>query len=351
MTSPEIYVYVGCYTNREPVGIHAYRTDSQGAALDPIDQVDGFPQASFLAPHPSGRKLFAVSETGSADGGGRVASFAVSADGSLTMTGQVPSHGDHPCHLSVTPDGRRLQVANYSSGTVAVYQLGSDGQFGDLLGILRLRGSGPTPRQRGPHAHCVVADPSGRWLYTADLGADRIVQSTATGERLSAYVMPAGSGPRHLRFHPTEPLVFAVGELDNSLMMLAHHGSDGSLSPLVTVPTLPQGWPGSSLAADLHVHHSGGSVYVSNRGHDSIAAYGLDAHAPSLTPLGLTPAGGRTPRGFGLHPSGATMLVAHQDDDALAMFDLDPAGGLPVPAEQRWNLSEPVCVAYVERSR
>ncbi len=351
MTTPAIYVYVGCYTNRASVGIHAYRTTPGGAALDPIDVVDGIPQASFLAPHPSGEKLYAVSETGSASGGGRVASFEVTAEGALTMADEVPSHGDHPCHLSVTPDGRRLQVANYSSGTVAVYELGSEGRFGDLLGILRLRGSGPTPRQTGPHAHCVVVDPTGRWLYTADLGADRIVQSTAAGERLSEFVMPAGCGPRHLRFHPTEPLLFAVGELDNTLMMLSYHHCDGSLAPVVTVSTLPQEWSGPSLAADLHVHGSGRSVYVSNRGHDSIAAYALDAEAPSLESLGWTAAGGRTPRGFGLHPSGETMLVAHQDDDALAMFDLDQTGGLPVPVEQRWQLSEPVCVAYVERPR
>lgn len=349
MNAAEIHLYVGCYTNRSPVGIRAFRHNGPGTRLDLVDEVRGVPQASFLVPHPNRRVLYAASETGADQGGGEVAALAISADGRLTEIARVPSHGDHPCHLSVDPFGRHLQVANYSSGTMAVYRLEGDGRPGDLVGILESHGSGPTDRQRGPHAHCVVPDPSGRWLYTADLGSDRILQSSAATP-VAEFAMPSGCGPRHLRFHPSLPLLFVVGELDNTLGMLVHDPAGGSLSPVASVSTLPEGWQGESLAADLHVDSAGRFVHVSNRGHDSIATFAIDARTPSVEPVGWTPAGGRTPRGFGLHPSGRTMIVAHQDDDTMASFDLDPEAGLPVLVDDgHHHLSEPVCVTFVER--
>ena len=348
MTTPaQNYLYVGCYTNRSPVGIHAFRATGPATRFDLIQEIRDISQSSFLAPHPRGTMMYAVSETNSSEGGGEVAAFAVAADGSLTETTRVPSGGGHPCHLSVDPDGHHLQVANYTSGTVAVYELEPDGRPLDLVAVLELEGSGPTSRQEGPHAHCVVPDPEGRWLYTADLGSDRIIQSSV-GQPVAEFKMAPGSGPRHLRFHPALPLLFVVGELDNSLTILAQDPDHGFLSQVVTVSTLPDGWTGESLAADLHLHPSGRIVYVSNRGHDSISIFLLDPAGQSMESIGWVPAGGRTPRGFGLHPSGAAMVVAHQDDDSMSMFRLDPHGAVSALPGHRYRLTEPACVTFLE---
>lgn len=348
MPRAETYIYVGCYTNRSPVGIHTFRVAGPELRLDSIHRLEGVPHLSFLAPHPNGTVLYAVSETSAADGGGQVVAFAIGADGSLTESARTPSHGDHPCHLSVDPGGRHLHVANYSSGTMAVVALEPDGRPGELRAVLALEGSGPTVRQTGPHAHCVVPDPEGRWLYTADLGSDRIVQSRG-GRRVREYVTSPGTGPRLLRFHPSRPLLFAVGELDNSLLMLTHDRASGALSHVATVSTLPDGWTGDSLAADLHVHPSGRFVYVSNRGHDSIVTFALDER--SITPVGWVPAGGRTPRGFGLTSAGDAMVVAHQDDDSLGVFRVDPRDGTATAVGNRNRIGEPVCVTFVRALR
>lgn len=348
MNGAATYLYVGCYTNRSPVGIRAFVVGQRSSPPAPIDEVTEIPQASFLARHPSGRVLYAVSET-DAGPGGEVAALAIAPDGRLTCRARVPSHGDHPCHVSVDAGGHHLHVANYSSGTMAVYALDADGTPHDLVGILESHGSGPSPRQQGPHTHAVVPDPTGRWLYTTDLGADRIVQSVAATP-VAEHVMTPGSGPRHLCFHPRLPLMFVVGELDNTLTMLAFDSADGSLSPLVSRSTLPPGWDGPSLAADLHVRSR--FVHVSNRGHDSIASFEIDEVTASLQPLGWTAAGGRTPRGFAIDPTASLMVVAHQDDDTMATFGLHAERGVPVPVGGGLlHLSEPVCARFVEQQR
>jgi 6-phosphogluconolactonase len=349
MTSPT-WLYVGCYTGAATTGIHVFDASDPRGHIDARSRVDDIEHASFLAVDVDRRVVYAVSET--ADRGAVVAYRISPTDGSLSRLDQMSSHGSAPCHVSV--DGRHVHVANYASGTIATHLVGDDGAFGPLVGHHQLRGSGPNPRQSGPHAHCIVASPDGASVHAVDLGADVIARYVLDqgdrGMRLAdRTVMRPGAGPRHLTFHPEWPVAYVVGELDNSLVVLDVDPA-GRLHPRIEVPTLPAGFTGDSIAAAIVVHPDGRRLYVSNRGHDSIAVFAVDR--PEDTPILMEhiPSGGRTPRHLAVHPSGRSMLVANQDSDTLVAFELDDEA-VPRRGEIVARISQPVCTMFVEVDR
>jgi 6-phosphogluconolactonase len=343
---------VGSYTNSSSVGIHTFCASETDGTLTPRSQTDAVEHASFLTPHPDGRTVYAVSE--SVDDGSIVALRLDPVDGSLTEIDRAPSHGAAPCHVSVDHGGRHVHVANYVSGTVAAYSLTTDGRFDRLAARVQHEGSGPHPRQQGPHTHSVVPDPHGHTLYVVDLGTDEI-RHYASRPDPSAGLRPTGvttlspgSGPRHLSFHPRHAIAFVVGELDSTLTSFDVDRTTGELHFRQRRSTLPHGYRGESTAADVHVHPNGRTVYVSNRGHDSIAAFAFDEHDHDLTFIGHAPSGGRTPRNFTIHPEGDSMLVANQDSGTIVSVDIDPSSGNLSGSTVVAQVDEPVCVVFIE---
>lgn len=346
------YLYVGCYTNESPIGIRVYDSSDPHGSLVEQSVVEGLDHPSFLTTHPGGDVLYAVSET--APTGGIVALRVRPADGSLAVIDRAPSHGAAPCYVSVAADGRHLYAANYLSGTITVYALARDGSFGELVATIQHRGSGPHARQDGPHAHCILPEPGGGSVYAADLGTDRVsryVHEQRDGRAVfvldGELAFDAGTGPRHLAFHPEQPVGFVVGELDSTIVTI---GVDpgGRPTSLHTTSTLPADFDGESIAADVRVHPGGRHVYVSNRGHDSIAVFGFDGADEPLVPMGHVSSGGATPRNLAVHPSGQTLFVANQDSNRVVPFQIDRTTGLPLQLRDNYCVPEPVCLTFLE---
>lgn len=349
----QTYLYVGCSTRQSSIGIHVYDSSDLGGALCKRGEFEGVEHPSFLVAHPSAMVLYAVSEVAGPDGGEVVALRIDPDDGSLVVIDRAPSLGSAPCHLSVDDHGRYLYVANYLSGTVAVYAVEPDAGLGELIATHQHSGSGPSARQEGPHAHCIVPGPVADSVYAVDLGADRVVhyvhdrgreaEAFALGDE---FVVDPGAGPRHLAFHPRLPLGFLVCELDSTLVTLGVDPVDGRLTRLGSVSTLPTGFGGESIAAEVRVHQNGRFVYVSNRGHDSIAVFGFTGAGESLVPLAHVHSGGRTPRSFALHPSGRAAVVANQDSDNVIRFEVDGTSGVLHQLDGVHHASRPVCVTF-----
>lgn len=354
-------LYAGCYTHESPVGVRVYDASDPDGHLVERGEVTGIEQASFLAVHPNGRVLYAVSETTSFDGGegGGLVAFRIDPDdGSLTQFDRAPSRGAAPCYVSVSADGRHVHVANYLSGTIAVYAASADGGFGELVACREHRGSGPTSRQEGPHPHCVLPGPGGEWVYAADLGTDRVVRyrrdrgpGREAFEACEDHAFDAGAGPRHLAFHPGFAVAFVVCELLSTLVVLGVDPTTGALSEIGRRCTLPDDFVGDSIAAEVRVHPRGHRVYVSNRGHDSIAVFGFTDPSAPLELLGHVATGGRTPRNFAIHPAGRSLLVANQDSDTIVAFGIDPDSGLPRELGITYDISEPVCLTFADVGR
>lgn len=254
--------------------------------------------------------------------------------GDLRRIATFSTLGADPCHAALSPDGRALAVANYSSGSVAYWRL--DPRSGlpaaEAQAIMH-EGSGPNrERQTGPHAHWVGFAPGGSLLHAVDLGADAIFShrfDTRSGRRVGttiAYRAQPGSGPRHLARHPRLPLAFLVAELANTVTILRAH-ADGSFSTRGVVSTLPTGFKGASAAAHIAVNRAGDRLYVSNRGHDSIAVFAI-AKGGELTLLQHADCGGHWPRMFLLLEERGEMLVANQRSGGVATLRVGKNGAL-----------------------
>lgn len=347
------YLYVGCYTTESPIGIHVFDASPANGTISLRSTVDHIEHASFLAASADASTLYAVSELGPT---GKLVALGISdVDGSLTRLDETSSLGAAPCHVST--DGHRVHTANYVSGTVAAYELRADGRFGERHGHHQHRGTGPHDRQDGPHAHCIVPSPHGSFLYATDLGTDQIVRyrfdpdaSTEPLRYIGQTEMKPGSGPRHLAFHPDHPVAFAVCELDNTLVVLDVDRDTGELHPRTAVSTLPADFTGASIAAEVSLHPDGHRVYVSNRGHDSIASFEIGPLDQTPVLLEHVASGGLGPRHFAIAPSGRTMLVANQNSDTIVSFAIDD-NGIPRETGVAARVSQPVCLTFVEVGR
>jgi 6-phosphogluconolactonase len=194
-------------------------------------------------------------------------------------------------------------------------------------------------------------DPTGRYLVSCDLGMDQIFvyQWGATPGSLvpndpSYATVPFGSGPRHITFHPNGQFAYAISEIGNTVVVFKWDAAAGVLTQLQVAPTLPAGWEGVSHCADLHVSADGRFLYGSNRGHDSLAIFSVNAATGMLTPMGHHSTLGKIPRNFSFTPDGNFILAANQDSDNIVTLKVDKATGLLSETGIETQVSMPVCV-------
>lgn len=350
-----VAVYVGTYTVRtESKGIYRFTLDLASGQLTPAGEPTPTANPSFLAFHPNGRFLYAVNEIKEFQGknAGSVSAFAIDPkSGSLSLLNQQSSNGPGPCHLTLDRDGRNVLVANYDLGNVAVLPLENDGRLKPASVFLQHLGSSVTPRpQAGPHAHSVNLDAANRFALVADLGLDRVFlyRFDAAAGALIPHEPPSfrtapGAGPRHLAFARGGTRAYLINEMNSTVMALAYDAADGVLEEIQTLSTLPAGFLGNNSTAEIVVSPDGKFLYGSNRGHDSIAIFAIDA-AGRLRLVGHQPTLGRTPRNFAIDPTGDYLLAANQTSDSVVVFRIDRATGRLTPVGTPVFVPRPVCV-------
>jgi len=256
-------------------------------------------------------------------------------DASLKRIAEASTLGADPCHAALSQDGRRLAVANYSSGSVALFVLDRAGRpIGEAMRIQH-EGSGPNrARQAAPHAHWVGFSAGGTQLHSVDLGADAVflhrIGAKGAIDTSIAYRTDPGAGPRHIARHPKLPIAYLVTELANTVTVLRTH-ADGKFTALATLSTLPKGFTGESFGAHIQVNGAGNRLYISNRGHDSIAVFAIDG-AGGLTPIQHAACGGHWPRLFLLREAAGEMLVANERSGNIARLSVAKDGRLGTAA-------------------
>ncbi len=351
-------LFVGGYAAADQPGIRAYVFDEATAELRPCGAIGGIVNPSFLVVHPNGRWLYSVGETHREPDGaaGSVWAFhfeqpAASEQLMIAPLNQQASGGDDPCHLLIDGSGRWLIVSNYSSGSVGVLPIRDDGSLGAMTDHVQHIGrSAHEQRQEGPHAHSAVMTPDQRFVIVADLGIDQLVfyAFDAALGKLTAHGHSStrpGAGPRHMVFHPDGQHLFVANELDSTLDSYAYDRLTGTLRPVQTLPTIPTGTQANQVA-DIHVDAAGKRVYVSNRGHNSIAVFDVN-HAGALTPVMVAPCGGNWPRNFAITPGGTSMVVANQYSGDVSVLPLDSGtSALGAPVAQI-DVPQASCVQFL----
>ncbi len=354
----ECLVCIGTYTETKSKGIYAYRLDGASGSLAALGLAGETVSPSFLAIHPNRRFLYAANEAGSGGKSGKVSAFSIDlAGGKLSLLNQQPSEGSGPCHLVVDSAGKAVLVANYGSGSIAALPIQPDGRLGPASAAIQHKGSSIDPqRQEGPHAHCILTDPANRFALACDLGLDKVLVyrfdaakgSLAANDPASASVKP-GAGPRHLAFHPNGRFVYVINEIQCTMSAFGYNAERGELKALQTISTLPAGEErkASYSTAEVEAHPNGKFLYGSNRGHDTIVVYSIDAQTGKLALVEHQSTRGRTPRNFGIDPTGTWLLAANQDSDTVVVFRIDAKSGRLTPTGNSVPVPAPVCVKFV----
>jgi 6-phosphogluconolactonase len=354
--SNQLTLYVGTYTSGKSEGIYGYRMDEATGALTRFNSFKSV-NPSFLVIDQSKRYLYAVNEVGEYAGkpGGGVSAFAIDrATGNLRLLNEQATQGADPCHLSIDRKKRRLLVANYTGGNVAVLPVRSDGTLAPAIDLQQHEGSSVKEQQKGPHAHCIILDRSERHALAADLGIDKVMIyrfDAATG-KLSRAKQPwvelqAGAGPRHLTLHPSGKYAYVINELDSTLTVLKYNEASATLTQIETVSTLPGDFSGTSYCADVHVSPSGKFLYGSNRGHDSIVVFEIDPHMGKVKLVEHVSTEGKWPRNFTIDPSGRFLLVANQRTDNVVTFSIDARSGRLASTGHSEEIPSPVCLKFL----
>lgn len=350
-------VYFGTYTGKDSQGIYVATFDSESGKLGEPQLAGELVNPSFVAIHPSKKFLYAVGEIADFQGKktGGVSAFAIdAATGKLTLLNQQSSEGTGPCHVVVDKTGKTVLVANYGGGSCASLPIAADGKLAKAASMIQHKGSSVDKgRQEAPHAHSINLDAANKYAFCADLGLDKILiykfdpaTSTLTPNDPPAGVVAPGSGPRHFAFHPSGKFAYVCNEMTSTITAFAYNPETGALTELHTLSTIPQPTPGNSTA-EIVVHPSGKFVYVSNRGHDSLAMYAIDPATGKLTSLGNAPTGGKTPRNFNIDPTGKWVLAANQSSSTVVVHAIDQATGKLTPTGQSIAVGAPVCVRFV----
>lgn len=279
---------------------------------------EGWAASAPISVSPDGRRL----DVG-LRGAGSVATYEIAPDGTLSLLGTADIGGSAP-YLSRDRSGRWLLAAYYVDGKVSVHRIGADGA---------VVGGAVQEIRTGANAHSIMTDPSNRFALVPHTGANAIEQFRFDAEtgRLSPNTPPrveagVGRGPRHHRYHPTLPIVYAINETGSSITAYRFDPEAGTLAELQEVPTLPGGYTETNSTADLHLTPDGSYLYGSNRGHDSLVAYRVDPSSGLLEVIGWFDTE-QIPRSFAIDRRGRHLYVAGQGSGNVAGYRIDPASG------------------------
>jgi 6-phosphogluconolactonase len=175
-----------------------------------------------------------------------------------------------------------------------------------------------------------VTDRDNRFVFVPHVTPNAVFQfklDAETGKLTEAGKAPGGTakaGPRHLAFHPSQGLAFTSDE-EGSSITAYRYDAEAGLKPVQTLSTLPADFTEKNTTAEVKVHPNGKFVWVSNRGHDSLAGFAVAADG-RLSALGQTPTEA-TPRSFDIEPEGRFLFSAGEGSGKLALFQIDTDSG------------------------
>ncbi|GAB2891941.1 lactonase family protein [Paraburkholderia jirisanensis] len=348
--------YVGSRTtvarNARGKGLSVYAVDAASGEWRLRQVVEGLTNPSFVTLNRAQTRLYAVHGDHA-----EVSSFEIGqADGSLRFLNRQPCGGINPVHLELSLDERTLVIANYATGTLASLGVAADGSLEPVRLLIGLPGA-PGPHrieQSGSHPHhalrFVTAGRASPWHIVPDKGLDAVFAvrfgASAADTSINRFQSRESAGPRHAAFHPQMPLIYVANELDSTVTTLSFDADTGSFACIGHVSTLPGNYSGANRVAGIVAHPSGRMLYVSNRGHDSVACLPLDADGVPTAAHEFAPALGAFPRFITLTPDGARLLVANEHSDTIVSRALDAHTLLPQAGTSTIGTGSPVCIVF-----
>jgi 6-phosphogluconolactonase (cycloisomerase 2 family) len=355
--SAETLIYMssgGSKTGGTGGGIHAGRWNSRtGTISDDRQVVDISTSFMTISHRGSDRFLYAGHQTGKGVGG--LSGYRIAPGGDLRPVNTVTAPDAGFTHLACDHTGHCIVAPNYGSGFTLSTKIGEDGRLSEFVSRIKQEGHGPiADRQTGPHPHGVAIAPNNRFAYINDLGADRIfifrldvAAGSITPADPALFQMPAGSGPRHLAFHPNGKWAYSINELNSTLTLLHWNATTGALTTIAETPTMSEGGDvAHNRAGEIAFDLQGRFLYCCNRGAvEELPIFRVGSEG-RLTFVARIPLQGTEARHFVVSPDDGYLVVANQFSNAISVFQRDRSTGLLSLREEKYPLEGASCVVF-----
>lgn len=336
-------ILFGTYTKKSSQGIYQATLDTEQQTLSTPKPVVAVENPTYLTTTPD-KTLLTIAKEGPLGG---LSAYALQ-DDAYTLLDDALEDGPNPCYVAFDIPRQLIYTANYHLGTVNVYRLNAD-QTLTLCDKVTQTGSGPRPEQTSAHVHYTDLTPDGR-LAVVDLGSDTVTLYNVSDEgklqKHSVFETEAGFGPRHLAFAPDKNTAYLVGELSSQLAVLDYDQTTGTFKLRQTLATIPADWTEHNGAAAIKLSSDGRFIYVSNRGHNSLAVFEVQADKVVLRQL--ISSAGSFPRDFALDLSEDYLVLANQETDNAVLYARNSENGTLTCLKNDIPLPEGVCVYFVE---
>lgn len=336
-------IILGTYTRKKSEGIYMIQLDTEKHQLDHLTHIVNEGNPTYLDITDNGT-IYSVCKDGNLGG---ISAYEKHADGTYSLLNKSTQEGAPPCYVAIDAERHLVFGANYHEGIVTSYIIQPDGSV-QLADSVQHTGNGPHDNQNGPHAHFADLTPDKR-LVVCDLGNDTVVTyDVADNGILSAvatFDAKPGTGPRHLVFHPQLPIAYLFGELSSEVIVLLYDETSGTFTTKETKSTLPDNYNGFNGGAAIRLSRDGKFLYVSNRGHNSIATFSVSDDG-TIELLQFISVEGDFPRDFDLSPDNQFIVVANQNSDNLTLFSRDINTGLLSLEQKDIFAPEVVCVKF-----
>lgn len=336
-----MHILIGGYTKHESAGIYQFDFIGSGdqAHLEQRRNVVEVGGPTYF--QKDGQFIFTIKNENSHGG---IAAFA---NGKLVS--QLLHEGSSPAYIGINKEKKLLSTANYHTGVLAVISYDDQGQL-TLLDQVKHENKalGPRPEQAGAHPHYFDETPGGH-LVSCDLGQDRVDFYGFDGQKLThlaSYQNEDGFGSRHLAFSPDGKYFYVAGELSSQVNVVKFDEENWMFQSLATYSTIPESWDQHNGAAAIRLSSDGKFLYVSNRGHDSIAVFAvLPDQALKLVQRVST--FGEFPRDFNWDAEEKYVVAANQNSNNATLYQRQSDGTL-TPLEKDIAVPEGTRVLFTD---
>jgi 6-phosphogluconolactonase len=346
-------LYVGTYSVRNSEGVYVYAFDRKKHSFELIATATGPDSPSFLDISPDGQFLYSANRQGIGTDSlsGSVSAYQIHpASGNLQLLNEASSYGLSPCHIFA--DESHLYLSHYAGGSITVLSLAKDGSIASLVDTVQHTGHGPHKNQQTAHMHSIQTIPGTDLFLAADLGMDlltfyQIGENGVQQASMAPIKTEPGTGPRHFTFSKDGQYLYVAEELSSSVSLYELDLEQEQTRFMQRLSTLPSDYDGQNSVADIHLSPDGKFLYVSNRGHESLAIYQVNPNDGRLAFIGHQSVLGKTPRNFLIDPKGTFLLVANENTDEIIFFDRDLETGLLQDSGVRISVPSPVSLQWL----
>lgn len=353
MTEPAItYSFlVGTYTDSASQGINELTFTPAENRLEVSLVAQGVQNPSFVVANSKGNLVFSLEEDMSKTGGNVMVFHRSKPGQTLAPIDTIPSYGDHPCYLALSPTEDFLAVANYTGGSLSLFRVNTDSKLDYLQTIQHQGKSVNKARQEKAHVHSTVFSPDGKYVLAADLGTDKIYVYSfdPTQDKpltlTTEYPVTPGDGPRHLVFSPEGNEILVVQEMTAVLEVFGF--DKGVITPKQRLSLLSDGYTGGVGAAEVRFSPDGKFSYVSNRGDANTISAFAKKPTGEYERIQQLSSGGLMPRNFNLTADGKYLLAAHQASNDVVIFERNVETGILTQTDWKVSVNKPVYLFQV----